>query len=391
MKLSGPNAACASVLLILVGCEAVENVYYHEPEPAEPVDIRIGTTDPAILGTWVLDKGYVLPGLELDVEVTAFEFPEDGRGHVFVRDRLLGAVNRLRAFCVYDGSQMVLDLAREPQLVADAGRAGVFPMVIIERDELTIADEAGNVALLSRHNVIPPELDTPPLPVVRRFDGLPEPEAIEDVLVFFDGDLLYPSRGNRIERFDLETETLLDPIPGMEPTYIMAVQNAPAPQSFWLRLRAGAATRGSRSDLVSTFDEFDLADLGFPMAILGGGAWQEDAERLWLQGLRNERRFLLSLDTESEPDQIDRILPFDRGVLGLAYDGTHLWAAMFLATQILCQIDPSTGKVVATYDVPDDAVFWRGLTFGDDGRMYVLSGAPEAAMVLELDPEPQLP
>ena len=77
------------------------------------------------------------------------------------------------------------------------------------------------------------------------------------------------------------------------------------------------------------------------------------------------------MNTNGEPDQVERTLPFNRDLRALAFDGADLWGVETLATQMIVRIDPATGQVLESYEPPDRQVAWSGLEYAPDG-MYLL-------------------
>jgi len=388
-RLAVLGATCALAFSI-PACETIENTYY--PASETPTDIRLGTVDDRTLGIWVVESGVMIPDLDVGAEVTAFEFPRDGRRRVYLRDPSTGMVDRVRSFCVYDGERMVIDLAREPGLAFDTGRAVTFPTVVFGREGLTIADEAGNVAILSRRNSLPRRLDTPVLPVLTRFDGIPNPRGFDDMLVTYDGDLVYASGRDLIERFDPDTGTLLSPLDEVEQRFVKTVQPGPV-ETFWHVRYTGRNSVAFRSDLETVFDEVETDE--FFELFLFAMTWHTGSDHLLVHGrnLDNGRNYLAEIDTDAEPDDLVVVRPFDRAVAGMAFDGTDLWILARLVTPVLCRVDPATAKVIESFDVPEEKdVYSRGITFRENGTMYLLGidlTAPpgeNAGVVLTIDP-----
>jgi len=170
-----------------------------------------------------------------------------------------------------------------------------------------------------------------------------------------------------------------------------------ATETFWHHRYDGSNLLAIRSDLVTTLDDFETEDIGVPLFI-ECMAWHQGTDMLYAHGFHVDSRnwYLLEVDTEAEPDRINRTHVVDRQLRGLASDGTDLWAIVQLATTTICRIDPSTGTAIETFDVPDERLFWRGLALGDDGRMYAISqdhdtpDGSEAGVVYVLDPTPEM-
>ena len=77
---------------------------------------------------------------------------------------------------------------------------------------------------------------------------------------------------------------------------------------------------------------------------------------------------------------------------GLAWDGTHLWVSAFeddgpLSKNTICAVDPATGRVIKTLDVP--GTFGVSGVAAGDGYLWCVAldrGRPEVSRVFKLDP-----
>lgn len=125
-------------------------------------------------------------------------------------------------------------------------------------------------------------------------------------------------------------------------------------------------------DTTNTYDVVDTEDLSERLTIRGV-AYDPSSSHLWLHGgTSNETYYFYEVDAIAEPDVLVRRIWFPRPVRALTFHGPDMWAIMDVLTSVIVRIDPQSGKVVATYEMPDEVTLWLGLTFGDDGSLYVL-------------------
>lgn len=328
-----------------------------------------------IRGTWQLRSGIMLPNFDANLEVTGMVLDDGGMGRVFFRDLLTGANDCVRIlYLFYNNDTLLIDFVRERSLRFHPERTNIFPTVVIDGDFLGLADGSGNIALFSREDALPADVSCGALQVVELFTNIPVPSFFSG-LVLFNGDLVYNSTNNQIEVFDLATDSIIAPLAPTNNRFIQTTQSVAVPPHFWHHCACGGSPDIFRSNLTTVFDTIHTAnDLGRQITIRAA-AFLPTTNRLWLHGLgpANGGRFVfLIVDANAEPDVLEQAIDFNRSVRGLVFDGTDLWAFVTMATQSVARIDPGTGRVVETFEVPDEDVStWVGIAFEGD-HMYLL-------------------
>ena len=348
------------------------------PQPFSPV------------GTWVLDGGSALPdfiqGLatfSTTADVTGLKINADGTGRVFFRDRQTDARDCARVFALFDGETMVLDFGAETTTdvvfnTALEDTTFFYPVVVASQDSLGIADETGLVALFSRVASIPPELDCGSLTVTDRFDGLPGPQFFTD-LVLLNGNLNFNSGDGQIETFDLKTDTLIAPLGPSNSRLVQTVEDG----FFWTHCGCGGSRDAFKRSLTTVVDTVSSeSNMGGPITFRAI-AYNDQTDRLWLHGRRFSDSFgrFFVTNTNVEPDVVEQEISFNRDLRALSFDNGALWGIVTVATQTVVQIDTTTGKVIASYEVPDEDVSWSGLTF-DANNMYMVGSDQRGEGVL---------
>jgi len=340
-------------------------------------------SEPQPTGTWLLEQGNMLPtfvaGLATfgtTTDVTALILNEDGTGRVFLRDRLTGANDCVRVFAIYNGETLALDFAAETTTdvqfnVAIEDYTYFFPVVVPTHDSLGLADENGLIALFSRQTELPAEVTCGELVVDERFDGLPAPQFFSD-LVLFNGDLVYNSgSAGQIEAFDLDTDTLGTPLGPTSSRLIQTVQDG----FFWTHCGCGGSRDAFKRTLSTVVDTVSSENEMGGAITFRAMAYDQLNDRLWLHGRPFDNQFgqFFIVNTNGEPDIVEDTISFNRDLRALSYDfgGPDLWGIVTVASQVVVQIDPTTGKVLESYEVPDEDVSWSGLTF-DEEFMYLL-------------------
>ncbi len=350
-----------------------------QPGPFEPGDVP--PLDPrGPYGTWLLDSGTALPefvgGLATfseTADVTALRLNRDGTGRVFLRDRLTGAKDCARVFALFDGDELVLDFAAEPttdfvfNLALEETRF-FFPVVVATDDTLGLADVSGQIALFSRQQQLPPEVACGTLEVLDVIEDLPTPQFFSD-LVAFNGDLVFNSGLGQIERFDLDNRELGVPL---GPTSSRLVQTAQG-GFLWTHCGCGGSRDAFKRTLSTVVDTVSSEDeMGGPITFRAI-AYHALSGRLWLHGRPFDDQFgrFFVVNTSGEPDVVEQEISFNRDLRALAFDGDALWGLVTVVAQSIVQIDPVTGKVIETYELPDEDVSWSGLEMVG-GRMFLL-------------------
>jgi hypothetical protein len=216
---------------------------------------------------------------------------------------------------------------------------------------------------------------------VRRFTDLPVPGS--DV-AYLDGNLYFMSIAGgmspKLESVAAETGELDMPMPAGARPIVHAAQ----PDGIW-----GTCGCGSNTDSMLTMpgevgptDTVDTADFNQPISI-ERMAYDAVGKNLWLHGWSDSTGYVfMQVDAAAEPDVLLDTVPFDAFMTGVAFYKGDLWALAAVLTQSIVRIDPATGEIVASYEVPNDATTWTGLTFDDAGRLYLLGETSEEKGVI---------
>lgn len=362
------------LLLALPACTKTDST-----SPSAPTSHTLALAD--LVGDWLVEAGGMMPDFlvaplttGVTADVTAIRIGDDGTGRVWLRDRLTGAKDRVRAFVLYDENDvsLIFDFAAETS-AGFAFNGAVnrttfsYPVVTLDGATLRIADGEGRVAILSHQSSLPDSVTLRALGIVDRHDDLPAPVYFSD-LAHFDGDLMYAGLTN-LERFALSNHALGTPY---GPTSSRLVQTAQGAY-FWSHCGCGGSRDAFEQDLSGVVDTVSSEDeMGGPITFRAM-AYAPNTDRLWLHGRPFDAQIgqFYVMNTNGEPDQVERTLPFNRDLRALAFDGADLWGVETLATQMIVRIDPATGQVLESYEPPDRQVAWSGLEYAPDG-MYLL-------------------
>ncbi len=310
-------------------------------------------------GVWLLEEGAMLPAFDTALRVTGFVANPDGTGRVFFRDTATDANDCVRAYVLFNGQTLALDLSAEFGLPFSADATMFFPVVVTEEDSLGLADETGQIALFSKQQELPPEITCGSFEVLDVFEGVPNPHSFGDLVLHF-GDLIYNSTDDQIERFDLDTGAIGAPIGPTQGRFMHSKQNL----DFWTHCGCGGSPEATRRTLVSVLDTVHTGTDLFDQITIRAAEYLPTTDRLWLHGRQNVTggRFkFLIVNTNGEPDTLDRAIDFNRDLRGLSFDGTDLWAIVTMASRSVCRIDVTTGRVIESFEVPDQDISWTGL------------------------------
>jgi hypothetical protein len=352
-------------------------------DPVSPVGDSLDVVPRSMVGTWLLESGSMmqdfvagLATFSVTADVTAVQIGDDGTGRVWLRDRLTGAKDCLRAFVLFDDTDRTLVFDFSAETVSDVVYnvaldrfTFVYPVVSEEASALRIADAEGRVAIVSSQAQLPDSVACASLAVAGRFDGLPAPQFFSD-LVLYQGDLIFNGGSTgQIERFSPMTHTLGTPLGPTSSRIVQTAQGA----FFWTHCGCGGSRDAFKRNLTTIFDTISSEDEMGGAITFRAMAYDALNDRLWLHGREFDDQFgrFYVMITNGEPDLIERQISFNRDVRALAFDGTDLWAVVTVASQVVVRIDPATGNVLESYEVPDEDVSWAGLEIAPDG-MYML-------------------
>jgi hypothetical protein len=304
-------------------------------------------------------------------DVTALILRNDGSARVFLRDRLTDTNDSVRAFALFNGNTLVLDFAAEPTSdvtfnVALEDMEFFFPVVVAGPGMLGIADETGKIAIFSRQNGLPPDVLPGELDVIDVF-AVPAPQFFGD-MALVDGELIYAGP-QQIEAFDLETDTVGTPLGETNNRLVQTSEDG----LLWTHCGCGGSRDAFLRDLDQVFDTVSSEDeMGGPITFRAM-TYVPTTDRLWLHGRPFDSHFgqFFVVDTSGEPDVVEQEISFNRDLRGFAFDGTDLWGIATVATQSIVRIDSVTGRVLDSFEPPDEDVSWSGIEF-DESFMYLL-------------------
>lgn len=350
----------------------------HAGDP-DPNDVPDEPVPPAVFGVWRFENG--LYGANSGHAAAYLVLDE--HGHV----QLIGRNDQTHALRVVSGSYASIgDLVLIVQLYED------YPEILYytaDDEHLVVTQWDGLQTTLSRAAALPPEYQIRPLREVTRHTGLPEPY-YGTGLVYDGQSLLYLGYlSNTVQRVDPDTGALGTPLTLSSHGHVHAFQEG----SFWAHCNCGGSTSVQRRtpadvllDQIRFFDDLAL-DFGVEAIAVDGSNGN-----LWVYGELdddNQGRFL-KLDTSGEPDVLLETIEFDHWIRAMVWHDGYIWALVSWPYAVY-QIDTTTAKVVATYDVPDKRTEFDGMTV-IDGRIFLVGTdylTDEAeGVIVELSTEP---
>ncbi len=338
----------------------------------EPADPPAAPAEPesALVGTWMLQSGDLMEDLDPLLDVKALTFNENGTGRIFCYDQSTGAKDSARFRYEIAGSFLLLDLRAEFSLSFGENIIVTLTSAMLDADTLVLIDGT-QTAQFSRSSTLTPEITGKTLVVTDVFEL---PKRASSDLAILDGDLIFTSFDS-IERLDLDTRTLLEPLGPriLEGETRSRIVGTVQGSTIW-------TTCGCDSDrLVFQYDNETIVDIvgdqleGIERLQIFAMAYNANDDRLWLHARGpGSFRGLRQLRTTNEPDKIALSHPFNRVPSALAFDGTSLWAIITAPTQVIVQIDTESSRVVNSFDVPDSDAFFSGIAF-DSFNMYLLA------------------
>lgn len=216
--------------------------------------------------------------------------------------------------------------------------------------------------------------------IAARIDGLPQPTD-HTGLVIRGGDLNYSSVLGSVERIIAATGVVGAPVGGALQRHVQAAQQV----GFWSHCACDGSQEAKLQNPSGgmTFDTVHTGtDLDAPLMIRGL-AYIAEAGDLWLHGESADHGQMFAIvAADREPDVLIKTIPFDTQLQGLTYHNGELWAIASLLTRSIVCINPANGKLTATYEVPDENVRWIGLSFDDEGKLFMLGTTPAAEGVI---------
>ncbi|MCA9256986.1 MAG: hypothetical protein KDA33_15160 [Phycisphaerales bacterium] len=141
---------------------------------------------------------------------------------------------------------------------------------------------------------------------------------------------------------------------------------------FWLSCNCGSSTVAELKTTADVVEEqVSVTEVGFDFDT-DAIAFDDVLDELWMFGFDrdNNRSVFVRMDATQEPDVVLDVFEFSYFFDSIAHDGEFLYGLDGDLLSII-QIDPQTGKAVATFPLPDERVDWRALEFVD-GDFFVL-------------------
>ncbi len=365
-----PLAACTQNETVAPAATAPPPHQSDQPDPPDSSDGPLTLRE--ISGLWLLESGSMmsdfvagLATFTITADVTAIRIGTDGTGNVWLRDRLTGTKDCVQAYVIFDDTDgsLVFDFAAEKTSdvifnIALDRYTYVYPIVTSENGWLGIGDPNGQIAIFSSQLSLPADVVCDEFDVTAQYT-VPAPQYFGDI-AYYLGVLVFNSgQGGQIETFDPFTGLLGTPL---GPTSSRLVQTAQG-LYFWTHCGCGGSRDAFKRTMTSVYDTVSSEDeMGGPITFRAM-AYVPSTDRLWLHGRPFDSQYgqFFIMNTNGEPDVIEDTISFNRDLRGLAFDGTDLWGIVTVASQSVVRIDPTTGDVLQSFEVPDVDVSWSGI------------------------------
>lgn len=348
---------CTVTLLLMFGAALCGCDSGMGPNPPDP-------KQPSLFGVWMHESGPFIPALDM-IEAKALILTADGAGRVIFQDPGTKVLDSVRILHADNGKSLFIDFN-----VDDVELTVAYPTVVFDENMLQVVDAQNVIATFTRVDALPEELKLRASEIVRRYDDLPRPTNFTG-LVIQGGDMHYSSTAGSIERIIAATGVVGAPIGGSLMRHILSAH----PEGFWSHCGCGGSPEAKLQN-TSGAKTLDTVHTGTDLntqIVIRGMAYIADAGDLWLHGDTDTvGRVFLLVAAQREPDPLVKTIPFDTHLEGLTYHQGELWAIAELLTRSIVRINPATGELLETFEVPDEDVRWMGLSFDADGRMFML-------------------
>ncbi|HGY08519.1 MAG TPA: hypothetical protein ENK37_00465 [Oceanithermus profundus] len=337
---------------------------------------------PALTGTWRLQSSAINLEFMGVGSLTYLSF-DDARpvAHAYGREpniALKGCTHTLvdvrRELLVFWPDDTVGYLSSLAQAQPEPQGLGFAFQYEVDGNTLTLADSEGRTAVFNKVAEVPaPERCELLEATSSRPLSLPVNRAIGSNLLSDGSQLWVVGEDGKAYPIDPATGSV-----GAGQTLTGSFRHAVTMQGgdFWAHCRCGhneeirrVSLGGAVADTINTD-----ADLGNKINIRAG-SW--DGSRLWLWGRNydSDRRELLLVNSDAEPDVLEDVLVFDTWTLRqfTHHDG-KLWGLFHFAGWQLAELDPAAGRVTKSYVLP--ALEMGGDYLGIaslDGKLYLLA------------------
>lgn len=339
-----------------------------------------GAQPDGLLGDWIVTGGHLLPPAGPTIRSAALRLDPDGTGMAVFSAENAGFATCTPVFQLRQGDLLALDYT-------PAGFPVGQTFTIGERDGdlMTLVDDEGRFVFLSRPTE---ELEMPSCQMIEELSlhqELPTPTTVDSELEF-DGTTLYYQSENALGAFELRAVSaasgeLATPPDPFYPPSLHAWQDG----SFWASCGCGGNEDVALTSAAGEADAISSITLGHPMNVTSMAA-DLDAGIVWIAGQVAEGNLLLRVDAGVEPDELLEAIPLAEGVelSSLAHDGSHLWTVVSALTPALARVDPATGALVDTWQIPArGGIRWMHVAI-HAGRMFVLGLGQTDGAIMEV-------
>jgi hypothetical protein len=324
-----------------------------------------------VSGTWQYSEGDYFPNraevgdqyLKLEKDGTGTLYSKHSTGAISCRGLLYGALN--------DRTLVLTEIDEQD----DEQDPKVFTYEK-EGDTLTFRSEPEIVTVFSKVDAVASGVECKTFSSAEELPNVDVLATQSTNLVYSSGLLYYVSDETvEIQKYSLSSNELGTPITDPAGHYDLRAYEGGA---FWI----GSGYTAERIDQTDTvLDTVDVSDLITDSFYYFDSA-ATDGTNLWTQGYNYTTRssYLVSVNTDEEPDELGDVFPFDLYIRALTWDGNFLWAVGYMSGggQGVIKIDSATGKVTASYKVPDPTSNYFGIASDRNDDLYLLSETTDA-------------
>lgn len=291
-----------------------------------------------------------------------------GRGYASAVGAQLGCGNLL--FAAIDESVVRIDFPD--------GNVNRTFRYLVDEAELTLIDENGAATVFTTAAAIPAASQCgTAVPVAR---VVLERGAGSNTSMVTDGTNLYFHDGLSLVSITVATLTANAPIT------TVGVYNKPITMEgadFWGDCNCGGSSDMRRTTLSGVM--VDALDTGTDLSHeLGIDAAAFDGTKMWIMGYAyaEQRTELLRVDTAAEPDVLEAVIPLAFYTSTLSLSAGTFWSIGDLLGSALVSIDPATGNVMRTVDLPANYYYQGLVVIGQDAYLLGEDDVPPYASVL---------
>lgn len=372
----------AAISMVAAGCESgVGGPTPNDPAPSNPAPGHPDNVPPAKgdeivkdpSGVWKHETGpfanYGYQGMEWVGQYLVLE--KDGSFRMVMAETTTGALECYDGIyiAIHDAIFLSFDYGYAEEFFAEESSFLVFGLP--DDNTLTLKGASEQPTTFRREAALPAAFNCGALEMVALFDNIPAyPD--DDGGLAFDGVKLWFTDENddKVYPIDPDTAALGTPITLDGARIVHASTGA----DFWGFHDSRVAERRNPAnvqiDAVST-----KTDLGVEDFYIEALAFNATNQTLWLHGYDEAlgaSRFL-AVNAAAEPDVLLGNSPFPVTLTGVAWDGEYLWGLGRNEVQSVMLIHPRTFKVLATYKVPPDGVYYNGIAAVGDS-LFLIAG-----------------